>query len=114
MKGTRLAVVLVLLLAGAAAHAHAHLQRAVPADGSVLQAAPEKLVLAFSEDARLTALSIARDGGAPQKVTPLPAAAAREISVALPPLTPGEYVVTWRALSADGHVVPGRLHFTLK
>jgi len=28
-------------------------------------------------------------------------------------LTPGTYVVSWRAASADGHVMPGRIRFTV-
>jgi methionine-rich copper-binding protein CopC len=110
------AVLLVasLFLGAAEAQAHAHLERAQPADGSVLTTAPARLVLSFSESARLTALSIEAAGGKPRKLAPLPAQSAREISVALPPLAPGEYVVRWRVLSADGHIVPGRLHFTLR
>jgi methionine-rich copper-binding protein CopC len=33
--------------------------------------------------------------------------------VPLPALAAGRYRLRWRALSADGHVVPGELHFTL-
>jgi methionine-rich copper-binding protein CopC len=33
--------------------------------------------------------------------------------VALPALAPGSYQVSYRALSADGHIVPGQLRFTL-
>jgi len=106
---------LVLFLAGSgAAGAHAHLIRSVPTDGSVLTAAPARLTLAFSESARLTALWIGPEGGARRKLTPLPTADAAEISVALPPLEPGRYVLTWRVVGHDGHVVPGQLHFTLR
>jgi copper transport protein len=108
----------VLALCGAlalpvAAWAHAHLLRAVPADGSVLQAAPARVVLTFSEAARLTALWVAPLGGTRQRIAPLPTDAAAEISVALPPLVPGRYVLSWRVVGSDGHVVPGELHFTL-
>jgi methionine-rich copper-binding protein CopC len=34
-------------------------------------------------------------------------------SVALPPLTAGDYVVTWRALSDDTHVSSGTLKFSV-
>jgi methionine-rich copper-binding protein CopC len=33
--------------------------------------------------------------------------------VALPRLAPGRYVLSWRVVGRDGHVVPGELHFTL-
>jgi methionine-rich copper-binding protein CopC len=104
----------LLVLASPCALAHAHLAEAQPADGSVLTAAPGSLTLRFSESARLTALWIARDGGARQKITPLPESAQEKIVVALPALSPGAYVISWRALSADGHVVPGQIRFTLK
>jgi methionine-rich copper-binding protein CopC len=103
----------VLVVAALAAQAHAHLQQATPADGSILSAAPTELVLRFSEAAQLTALTIGKDGAAPQKVAPLPQKPAAKIVVALPPLAPGHYVVSWRVLSADGHVVPGQIRFTL-
>jgi methionine-rich copper-binding protein CopC len=105
--------VFLALAAAAAAYAHAHLERAVPPDGSVLHAAPAQLVLTLSEPARLTVLWIEPAGGERHKVAALPAQLAREIAVALPPLAPGKYVIEWRALSADGHVVPGQIHFTL-
>ena len=43
----------------------------------------------------------------------LPTVAAQQVSVPLPQLTPGTYTVSWRAVSDDGHVMPGTLHFTL-
>lgn len=105
---------LVLLLGIGVAAAHAHLRQSVPADGSVLRVSPPQLTLTFSESARLTALWIEPQGGARQKVAPLPASPAAEVTVALPPLKPGNYVIAWRVLGDDGHVVPGQLHFTLQ
>jgi copper resistance protein C len=94
------------------AHAHAHLSAAVPAEGSTVQA-PEKIRLTFSEAARLTALTIRREGGPEQKLSPLPATSAREVSVPAPKLPPGQYTVSWRVLSEDGHVMSGTLHFSV-
>jgi methionine-rich copper-binding protein CopC len=108
-----LCAALVLALLSGAAHAHAHLTRSVPADGSVLSSAPARLTLTFSETARLTALWIEQDGGERQKLTP-PREDAAEIGIDLPPLKPGRYVLTWRVVGHDGHVVPGQLHFTLR
>ncbi|MDB6086743.1 MAG: copper resistance protein CopC [Gammaproteobacteria bacterium] len=104
---------LVLAMVGVTASAHAHLQKSSPADDSVISAAPANLVLNFSEAARLTALSIQKGGESPQKLTSLPTTAAQQISIPLPPLTPGAYTVSWRVLSDDGHVMAGALHFTL-
>jgi methionine-rich copper-binding protein CopC len=104
---------LALVTMGVTANAHAHLQKSSPADNSVITASPSNLVLNFSEAARLTALSIRKDSEPPQTLKPLPTAAAQQISVPLPPLTPGTYSVSWRVVSDDGHIMAGALHFTL-
>jgi methionine-rich copper-binding protein CopC len=113
VTGVRVLIASLLLLASAGAQAHAHLQQSTPADGSVIATAPAKLVLRFSEAAQLTALSITKQGGARQELAPLPDRAQATIEVALPALTPGRYEVSWRAVSGDGHVMPGTIHFTL-
>jgi len=106
---------LVLLVAatGTLAQAHARLRSATPADGSTLQAAPASLVLEFSEAARLTALWIQKQGGDKKKLAP-PQESQSRITVTLPQLGPGDYIVSWRVQGGDGHVVPGQLHFTLR
>lgn len=104
---------LAVLAWGAGALAHTHLEKSVPADGSVLKASPPNIVLTFAEPARLTALSLQKDAGPAQKLAPLPGASARELSVPVPQLAPGKYVVSWRVVSDDGHVMPGRLSFTI-
>ena len=111
MKGLLLGTALLAL--ASLAHAHAHLTSSVPADASRLSTSPPNLVLNFSEAAVLTAASIQKPGAAPRKLLPLPTRAAPQVSFALPPLAPGAYVVSWRALSADGHIMPGSVHFTI-
>ena len=93
--------------------AHPHLLDSTPHDGSTLRAAPAHLELRFSEAARLTALWLEKEGEARQKLAPPAGEARKQIEVALPALTPGAYLVSWRALGSDGHVVPGQVRFTL-
>jgi methionine-rich copper-binding protein CopC len=95
------------------AHAHAHLRSSEPADGSTLSAAPSMLVLSLSEAATLTAASIQKAGAPARKLEPLPTRAAVQVRLTLPALAPGVYLVSWRALSADGHIMPGKIHFTI-
>jgi methionine-rich copper-binding protein CopC len=102
----------VLLISSGVAGAHAHLRASSPASGAQLKYAPRELSLDFSEAAQLTALSLARAGGAPQKLT-APATPATHVTITLPALTPGTWTVSFRALSADGHLVPGTVTFTL-
>lgn len=104
---------IVLSSAIAVAQAHAHLRSAVPADGSVVSAPPSHVVLDFSEPARLTAAWIQRSGGPKSKLERLPQQSAARVAVPLPALRPGRYELSWRALSADGHIVPGHIHFTV-
>jgi methionine-rich copper-binding protein CopC len=58
-------------------------------------------------------LSIQKGSEPEQKLKPLPTTAAQQISVPLPPLTPGTYSVMWRVVSDDGHMMAGTLHFTI-
>jgi methionine-rich copper-binding protein CopC len=109
-KGFAAAVLLSLV---AVAQAHTHLKESAPAEGSTVKAAPESITLTFSEAARLTALSIQKDGGDEQKITSLPAQSAAKISVPAPKLAPGKYTVNWRVVSEDNHIMSGKLHFTV-
>ena len=113
MKTLRLMLTVACMSLGALAMAHTHLEKSVPADGSSLREAPPKFVLTFAKPARLTALSLQKDAEPAQKLTPLPPAASSEISIPAPPLTAGHYTLSWRAMSDDGHVMPGKITFTI-
>ena len=94
-------------------YAHTHLASAVPADGSTVTTAPAEFVLTFSEPARLTALSVQKDGAAAQKITALPTTTASQAKVAAPALGNGHYTLNWKVVGKDGHVVDGKLGFTV-
>jgi copper resistance protein C len=102
-----------LLALTATAHAHAHLTDSEPRDGSTTKA-PEHLVLAFSEAARLTAVTLQREGGELRKLAPLPTTMAARITLPLPRIEPGKYTLSWRAVGEDGHLTSGALHFTVE
>jgi methionine-rich copper-binding protein CopC len=104
---------LMLSLAATAALAHAHLKSAVPADGGVVSTPPANVVLTFSEPAHLTACWIQKGDGPKQKITGLPTTPAQQISVPMPQLEPGTYVLSWRVVGDDTHVVPGQIQFTV-
>jgi copper transport protein len=107
------AAAVALLASSTLAGAHAHLKESQPAEGSVIDAAPASIVLKFSESAQLTALTVQKEGAAEQKIAPLPAASSAQLSVPAPKLAPGKYTVSWRVVSADNHVMAGKLHFTI-
>jgi methionine-rich copper-binding protein CopC len=103
----------VLLGASALTYAHTHLKESLPAEGSVVNTPPSNIVLKFSGAARVTALTLQKDGGAEQKLSPLPTEPTAEVSVPAGQLAPGKYVVNWRVVSADNHVMSGKLNFTV-
>jgi methionine-rich copper-binding protein CopC len=108
------AAYLLLALWPLAALAHAHLQSSDPADGAVISDMPAQFTLQFSEAAQLTALTLSKTGQAtPQKLAPLPAVAAAQQQVAAPRLGPGDYELRYRVISADGHLMAGKIHFTV-
>ncbi|MBV8853198.1 MAG: copper resistance protein CopC [Sinobacteraceae bacterium] len=93
--------------------AHAHLEKTIPSDGATLQVAPREFRLRFAEPVRLTALTLQRQTGEPRKL-PLPGGdAQREFTLAVPNLEAGHYQLSWRVLSDDGHVMPGKISFTI-
>ena len=102
-----------LLSFSALADAHAHLKESQPAEGSILTTAPTDIVLKFSEAAQLTALTVQKEGAAEQKIAPLPPASSIQQTVPAPKLSPGKYTLSWRVVSADNHVMAGKLHFTI-
>jgi copper transport protein len=109
------AMIVTILAFGAAqaALAHTELAESVPADGAVVAAAPEEVQLRFSAAVRLTALAVQMDGTRKQSLGPLPAETAERFEVALPALDEGHYVVSWRALSEDTHVMSGEFMFVI-
>ena len=106
---------LALQLASPQALAHVHLVASTPASGSVVTRGPTTLVLKFSEAARVTALTIQKAGSpGVQKLAPLPNQPAMQLSIVAPTLSPGAYVVMFRALDpGDGHVSDGKFSFTV-
>jgi len=113
MPVRKLALIAVGSLLPLLAQAHTHLQKSTPASNST-SAAPEQLMLQFSEATRLTALTLQKEG-VPEahKLGPLPVQPYKLIHLAAPKLDPGAYVLSWRALGDDGHVMSGTLRFTV-
>jgi copper transport protein len=89
------AMLLTILLAAASegAHAHAVLLESRPADGAVLESAPDRVTLRFNEPVRVVSLRLIDERG---QVTPLPEgpqSTPDRVEAPLPSLAPGSYVV---------------------
>ena len=111
------------------AHAHAYLSRSAPADGAVLDTAPQSLTLGFTEhvEQSATTVDILDGDGRHWAVTSLvvrpgsgdPAADGTagadtetpvDVVAGLPPLPPNVYHISWRTLSSDDlHTTSGTL-----
>jgi methionine-rich copper-binding protein CopC len=113
MKAALLLVITSALLLPKYALAHTHLLRSTPAENAILEKSPPAAVLVFAEPVTLTAIRVESAEGGKTAVKPLPGKPAAELSAALPTLAPGRYKMSWRALSDDGHVMAGEIHFTV-
>ena len=111
IRNTLVTIAACLLVAGTA-HSHTQLSDSVPADQAALDTAPTELSLTFSEAVRLTAVTI-KSGNTETALDIDLGDPATEFTVALPELASGEFVVEWRALSQDTHVVTGQIRFSI-
>lgn len=102
-----------LLAFSAMASAHSSLKSSVPANNS-RTAAPTKLELKFSDTVQVKELSVQRKNeAAARPIKPLPEEWGSEFTVPMEPLPAGDYVVTWKVDTDDGHVSSGKISFTV-
>ncbi|MFI4869696.1 MAG: copper resistance protein CopC [Steroidobacterales bacterium] len=106
-------MLLIVLLPRLAA-AHAHLVQATPANDSVLARPPESFMLLFNEAARLTVLSLQQDDAPPRRIAGLQRTPSARWLIPAPPLAPGNYTLSYRLLSEDGHVTSGSIKFRIR
>jgi copper transport protein len=98
------------------ARAHAALVGTTPSDGSVLERAPERVVLRFDEPVSTVAGSVRVFDSRAQRVDTgeIEKPSAREVAGVLPANLPEDtYTVAWRVLSADSHPVRGAFVFSV-
>jgi copper transport protein len=112
MKALLSLVLAAVVLIPEAALAHAHLVRSSPAENAVLDKPPATATLVFAEPVTMTAAKIELVGGAKTSLKP-PASPTAEAALPLPKLAAGHYKLSWRALSDDGHIMSGEIHFTV-
>ena len=113
-----LVTVLVGLASGSAtsASAHATIVRAEPGENSFLQAAPNRVLLVFSEplDAAQSEITLLDARGALVASGAELSADRLSLRLALGPLAPGIYNVLWENVSTvDGHALKGSYPFTV-
>lgn len=108
---------LALGLLPTAALAHAVLVKSIPAQRSVLTESPPRVELWFSErlEPAYSRAVVIDEAGTQidRRDAVVSKEDARRLSLSLPPLHPGRYLVKYRVLSVDGHVVESSLTFTV-
>jgi copper transport protein len=103
-------------LAATGAFAHASLESSDPSNGELLETAPDRISLTFTEppDLSLTTIGVLDDTGTslPTGQPELAPGSDREVRVRVDPVPDGVYTVTWRTVSAtDGHVTSNAFSF---
>ena len=111
-------VIIVLaacVLLSVPARAHAHLDRASPAVGSTVAAAPAEVVLWFTDDLEpaFSSIEVRNASGAAMHAdrSSVDPKQRTQMRVPLKPLPPGTYKVIWRVLTVDTHRMQGDFSF---
>jgi hypothetical protein len=112
---TRGLVIAAVLAGAAAAYAHAHLDRATPAVGATLAAAPTEVTLHFTQQLEPKFSTIVVRDSAGRQVDKGDSHVNEEdaavLKVSLQPLGSGVYKVEWRVTSVDTHSSKGEYTF---
>ena len=128
LRNLLLAILLVLPIA---ANAHSPLASSSPQNGETLDESPTEIFMEFELPAKLIKVNLTKQsykqgknllgrlfGGDDGESVPLGTSFLMTIDkrqvIPLPPLQDGSYLLTWRAMGEDGHVVKGELTFNIK
>ncbi len=109
---------LAVLAGGRPASAHALLRHALPAVGATVKAAPDELLLTFSEAVEPAFSSVAVTDPHGQRVDTdsihTDPSDGTHLLVGVRKLAPGTYKVVWHATSVDTHKTQGAYQFTVQ
>lgn len=110
MKTAVLSALIALMATGAVAHSKVN--TTTPPDMAQLTEAPSEITLTFTDEIRLTRVSLTRDAN-PATDLDLGNQTSFAIDFVLPlPVSgSGSYTVQWRGLGTDGHAMQGAFTF---
>ena len=120
----------ILLVLPVTANAHSPLVSSFPQDGETLDVPPTEIVMTFKTSAKLIKVNLTKSSGKQAKsllgglfggddgeVVSLGTSFLMNIDerhiIPLPLLQSGDYLLAWRALGEDGHVIKGEFSFTV-
>jgi copper resistance protein C len=102
----------LLMFGTAPASAHAFLERAEPRVGNTVRTAPREVTCWFTQNLEPAfSTMVVRDSSGAQVSVGRASASGNVLRVALKPLPPGVYKVSWRVLSVDTHTTEGDFSF---
>ena len=113
-----------------AANAHSLLFASIPKDGEILNVPPGEIVMDFKSPAKLIKVELMKGKGdqgnsflgalfGGDDGEPLPLGESFLMSmnkrqiIPMPSLGRGDYLLSWRAMGEDGHVIKGELNFSI-
>ena len=111
-----------------AANAHSPLSLSSPQDGEILDTPPIEIVMDFKLPAKLIKVELRKSknkqgnsflgglfGGDDGETVPLGESSLMSMNkrqiIPMPSLGAGDYLLSWRAMGEDGHVIKGELTF---
>jgi copper resistance protein C len=113
----RILAALAMSLPALDASAHAFLDRAVPSIGGTVPTAPKEIRLTFTEgvEPRFSGIELTTSDGRAIATGPavLDPGDDKQLVLAVPPLAPGRYRVSWHVVSVDTHRTEGDYTFTV-
>ena len=114
MKSRSLAAAAVMAVFATPAFAHAFLDHASPGAGATLAAAPKEIALSFTKDLEpsLSGIAVSDADGHDEEAAGA-VIGGSSMTVALKPLMPGTYHVSWHVVSQDTHRTDGAYSFTV-
>jgi copper resistance protein C len=102
----------LVIVGGGAALAHDVLERTSPAAGTTVDRMPQTVTLTFSEEPLDIGTQVVVSGPAGPVSSGVPAVKGRDVTQAVSPSAPaGDYTVSYRVTSDDGHPVTGTFGF---
>ena len=121
-------ILTILIFLPMAANAHSLLSSSSPQDGETLDAPPSEIVLDFISPAKLIKIKLNKSkskqgnsflgglfGGDDGESVPLGESFLMSMNkrqiIPMPSLGEGDYLLSWRAMGEDGHVIKGELTF---
>jgi len=106
-----------MMLGASAAWAHAELKQATPSVDGTVQATPAEVTLKFSERLESAFSAVVVRDAVGKRVDKsdghIDRADRTVMRASLQPLSPGTYIVEWRALTADTHRTEGAFIFRI-